>query len=331
MDPKLLAIIAVIVVGGIAAAIFIGGGGETTPSNETTGQDTTTTASTTTVQGGEETSTTADLEGTWQGTYTSSYGPGTWQWVIKETSPGHYEGCLMTSGPYETTDWLPMTVTVEGNEITLGSVGLVQVVFTGTVSGDSAQGDWHIMGGSDQGTWQGSKVNSDNTLPCLNEEQTSTTTSSMETTTTTQEYTTTTETTTTTFNGNLGCWPPPSDVIVDAYTSLNLALAEIYGADNLSCISVSGSGTLTYLYVVSIEGFNPNTYQQDLNNLMTAMNSHGWIDLAGYNPMPYVAGITGNYISGNYVINVTMAFYITQSPATVQIALTASIPTTTSP
>ncbi|MEB3765144.1 MAG: hypothetical protein GSR77_03135 [Desulfurococcales archaeon] len=317
MDPKILVIVAILAVGGIAAAIFIGGGGTST-TNESTSTSTTSTQPSNTVTD-TGTSSQVSIEGTWQGTYTSSYGQGTWKWVIKEISPGRYEGCLMTDGPYRTPDWLPVTVTVQGNQITLGAVGAAQITFTGTINDNSASGTWQFFGGEqDHGNWQGSKISSESTLPCMN---------SWDTGTTTPPETTTTETTTT-FTGDLGCVPNPSDILHDAYTDINLALAEVYGYDNISCGYVETAMTQYYLYTVVIDQLNPNNLQQDLQILTQTLESYGWTNMTTYTQAGSLGGISADYSHNNYIINARVMFYPTQPAATAVIMLSA---TTTAP
>ncbi|MEB3759343.1 MAG: hypothetical protein GSR72_08015 [Desulfurococcales archaeon] len=317
MDPKILVIVAILAVGGIAAAIFIGGGGGTPTTNESTSTTTTSTPPTNT---GTNTGTSSQvsIEGTWQGTYTSSYGQGTWKWVIKEISPGQYEGCLMTNGPYRTSDWLPVTVTVQGNQITLGAVGTAQITFTGTINGNSASGTWQFSGGGqDHGNWQGSKISSESTLPCMG---------SGDTGTTTPPETTSTETTTT-FTGDLGCVPSPSDTLHDAYTDINLALAEVYGSDNISCGYVETSMAQYYVYTVVIDQFNPNNLPEDLQNLAQTLESYGWTNVTTYTQAGSLGGITADYSYNSYTINATIMFYPSQPAATAGIML--SVTTTT--
>lgn len=320
MDPKILVIIAVLVVGGITAAIFLGGGGESSTTNNETPSQTTTSSSfsseTTTTSRGEASSSTS-IEGTWQGTYTSSYGQGTWKWVIKEVSPGHYEGCLITAGPYSTSDWLPVTVTVQGNQITLGAVGAAQIIFSGTINGNSASGTWQFSGGGqDHGNWQGSKISSESTLPCVSSGDTGTETSTPPATTTTE--------TTTSFTGDLGCVPNPSDLLYNAYTDVNLALAEVYGSDNISCGYVETAMTQYYLYTVVIYELNPSTLQEDIQNLAQTLESYGWTNVTTYTQSGSLGGIKAEYSSNNYIINATIAFYPTQPATTAVIMLSAT-------
>ncbi len=256
MDPKLLAIIALLAVGGIAAVVFIGGapsGGDNVQSNTETSAPPTTTTTAYSGEGG------VYIEGTWQGTYTSPYGSGTWKWVIKESSPGHYIGCLTTTGPYEINAWVPISITLEGNQITLGTSGVLQLIFTGTIDGDSASGSWHIVGRTDQGDWQGSRLSEESTLPCMTGPGEETTASPPASTTTTEETTTTT----TEFNGDLGCTPSPSTILENAYLTIGMALADTFGADNITCANTYSGTQETYSFTLVIS----NLAQIDLQTI----------------------------------------------------------------
>jgi len=95
---------------------------------------------------------TADITGAWHGTYKSARGSGEWAWVIKK-SGNEYTGILTTTGPYSGQD-IPVSVTLEGNKITVGWVA-AGVVFEGTVSGDKMSGTWKFQNGMDSGSWEG--------------------------------------------------------------------------------------------------------------------------------------------------------------------------------
>lgn len=95
---------------------------------------------------------TTDITGAWHGTYKSAKGSGEWSWVIKKTG-NTYTGILTTTPPYSGQN-IPISVTLEGNKITIGWVE-AGVVFDGTVSGDKMSGTWRFQNGMDSGTWEG--------------------------------------------------------------------------------------------------------------------------------------------------------------------------------
>ena len=95
-----------------------------------------------------------DITGAWHGTYGSAMGKGEWSWIIKKTGNG-YNGILTTTKPYNGEN-VPVSVTLDGNKITVGWVA-VGVVFEGTVSGDKMSGKWKFQNGKDSGSWEGSR------------------------------------------------------------------------------------------------------------------------------------------------------------------------------
>jgi len=93
-----------------------------------------------------------DITGAWHGTYKSARGNGEWSWVIKKFG-NEYIGILTTTEPYNGEN-VPVSVTLEGNKITVGWVA-AGVVFEGTISGDKMSGKWKFQNGMDGGNWQG--------------------------------------------------------------------------------------------------------------------------------------------------------------------------------
>ncbi len=184
-----------LIVVGILAVVLIGVGtavyftqlsstqntAQETPTTTTSGTTTTiqpgggTTSSTTTTTSGEA----VDITGAWYGTYTSSQGTGRWAWRIWKTGENTYQGVLRTTDPYSTgTSAVPITIQLNGKQITVGSVAL-GVTFTGTVNGDAMSGTWQMNNGMDGGQWSGQRGETD-----ITPEQPSTTTPSETTTTT---------------------------------------------------------------------------------------------------------------------------------------------------
>ncbi len=292
MDPKILAIIGVIVVVGLAAALFIGGGGGST-TNETTSTTTQTNTQSETTTTSTSTSTSSELEGTWQGTYTSSQGSGTWKWVIKKTGENQYVGCLYTQGPYPTQEWIPMQIQVNGNQITLGSIGAVAVTFTGTFEGTSASGTWHST--YDQGSWQGTKISSDNNLPCFIPGE-STTTTPAETTT----ETTTTQETTTSTTTEISCMIPPPENLEWAFNSVNNAILEAF--QQVTCLT-SGTQNGEYAYSLVVSPFNLNDANQYATTIAQSLRDDGWSDVI-VAAQPPAMMVTATYYGDNITIQV---------------------------
>ncbi|ADI31229.1 hypothetical protein [Staphylothermus hellenicus] len=275
-----------LIVGVIVAALLVGVGAAITYYNNapSTNIGTTTTPSETTTQQPTQTTTTtsgysgADLSGTWEGTFTAhawqgSGGTGHWTWIIHRVGSNKYEGVLKTSNVYPTGGWINIEVTVDGNQITVGTVGnyggIAAVVFTGTVSGDGSQasGTWHFTNDMDNGQWSGRKVSSSTQIPS----ETTTIQTSASQTTTTQSGTGTTTTTQVP-----GCVPNPPTQYQAAYQSMYQAAATVFGESNLQCYF---QGIVNTQYVVSFHIQNYNSeeafnYAQQLN---TTLTSNGWI------------------------------------------------------
>ncbi|MCE4614068.1 MAG: hypothetical protein F7B60_00865 [Desulfurococcales archaeon] len=132
METKIIGIITVIVVVAIAGALALGhgGSGSTTTTSET---------GSTVTQSTQES--TANIEGTWHGTYKGVKGTGEWKWIIKKTGTTSYTGCLQSTGTYASDEgWMPITVSLSGDKIEIGSVGPNAVLFSGTISGGKASG-----------------------------------------------------------------------------------------------------------------------------------------------------------------------------------------------
>ncbi len=163
---------------GILALVLVGAGAAVYMSTMNTGQgnsNTSTTTSTTTstasqttsISGGGSGSTTTttgetvNITGPWYGTYTTSNGlTGRWAWRIWKTGPNSYKGLLVTTEPYKTGGPVPITITLEGNKITVGAVS-VGATFTGTINGDHMSGTWSLANGMDHGTWSGQRGETD--------------------------------------------------------------------------------------------------------------------------------------------------------------------------
>ncbi len=187
-----IGIILAIITVGIGAGIFFMQTSQRSTQTITTSTpiETTTSSTTTTDQHSN-----IDISGTWEGTFTASRWPGEktgqWKWVIYKVSNNKYEGYLMTMNVYPTGGYIKIDVTLDGDKITVGTVGgeFAAVVFSGKVTsdGNNAQGTWKFTGGQDSGEWSGRRVSMSTSLPI-----TTTTETESETTTTAQQTTTTT-------------------------------------------------------------------------------------------------------------------------------------------
>ena len=288
----LIGILVIIVVAAAGAAIMMHGGGETTTTTAattsgggagqtTTGQGggatSTTSGQGTTTQGGAES---LDISGTWEGTFTThKMGTGHFRWIIKEKTDGKYEGLLITWDAYPLECYIPITVTVSGNKITLGTVGSTMpgfgaVTFTGTITGDGshAEGTWQFATPVDSGTWSGSKVSSSTSTPtntCPGE-----TTTETETTTTSSEEASTT-TSTQEGGSTWQCTPTPPQNYEDAFNQVYQAISEVFGQDNLECY---GQETVNTAYTVEFNILN-HTQSEAITaykNLANAFQSRNW-------------------------------------------------------
>jgi len=277
LDMKIvLAVVLVLAIGGVAAMTLQGGGSQGTTSSTTTppsSTSTTTSGSTpiqTTTAGQEQQETPSGLEGEWRGIYESNYGRGEWTWIIRQASDGSYEGCIRVSGPYDTGgDWIPLTIQVEGDTITLGTVGGVQVTFTGKVAGDSVSGTWSLAGGQDGGGWSGQRVGPASDLPCMSSSGGSGTTYPGEeaTTTTSQPYTTTIV--------EEVCTPTPPPQYAEAYQSVMSAVEAALPGVTLKCYMQNMVGTM-YVVVFNMENYDPGMAYEAAQALVEAMNASGW-------------------------------------------------------
>jgi hypothetical protein len=93
------------------------------------------------------------LSGRWKGQYGGSYqGTFVLHW---HQSGSNLSGLIHLSNPGST---LPIHGSVSGGKIRFGTVGSMAVTYTGTVSGNSMSGTYHINNGSGAGgPWSASK------------------------------------------------------------------------------------------------------------------------------------------------------------------------------
>jgi hypothetical protein len=90
---------------------------------------------------------TGSLTGKWTGSYGGTFtGTFTLTWV---ESSGKLTGTIDLS----TSGTVPLNGTVEGDQITFGTVGSTAVTYTGSVSGDTMSGTYKA-GTAGSGTWQ---------------------------------------------------------------------------------------------------------------------------------------------------------------------------------
>ena len=191
VDSKLIigVIVALVIVLGAAYALSSGGGGEETSSNQTSQNQNQTSGGTggpgspTGGQSGGGTGsgagsggssgtsggTQVDMTGEWEGTYTSGYGNGEWKLKVQRTNMG-YVGCMLLSGPYNSTEWFGVQINVNGNQVTVTFPTNMQTTVTGTVSGDHMSGTWSVItpNGQDGGQWTGTRISTTvSSMPCL--------------------------------------------------------------------------------------------------------------------------------------------------------------------
>ena len=291
MNTTLLAGIIVILIAAAAGAILIANHGgsssqnHTTQSSITSTQEPKTTTGTsgssqgTTQQQGGTTGSTADLSGTWRGTYTCSRGTGHFEWIIKKTSNGNYVGALKVMDYYPTNGYIDIEVRTSGNTITIGTVGgasgIPAVTFTGKLSGSGshAEGTWKFTNQMDSGAWKADKVSSSTEIPV----QTGSTTSTM----TGSETSTMTQTTTETqqAGGEIKCSPPPPDDYKASYKAALDAVLQVFGESNINCVSATMLGQppiVQYAAQFDLSGVTQDNLGDFAGRLKEAMESHGW-------------------------------------------------------
>jgi hypothetical protein len=94
---------------------------------------------------------TGGLSGTWSGQYSgASQGTFTLTW---QQSGSNLNGNIKLSAPPVT---LPITGTVNGNDIRFGTVGSYGITYSGSVSGSSMSGTYHTDTGD--GSWSANKT-----------------------------------------------------------------------------------------------------------------------------------------------------------------------------
>jgi hypothetical protein len=267
LETKIIGIITIVVIVAIAGALALShGGGNTTTTTNQPGVTTTTT------QGSS-----VSIEGTWQGTYKGAQGSGEWKWVIKKTGANSYTGCLQTSGTYASNGgWMPITVTLDGNKIEIGSVGPNAVLFSGTISGNTASGTWHFSTNYDSGSWQGTKVSSNTELLCTEQTTQSQTATSQSTTSTTSETTTTS---TQTQTGIPMCTIQPPSNLKDYNDGVMEVVANVFGANNLYC-NAAAIEDGTYSEVYTVTNLDPSQINNYVTQLTNGLQAKGWTNIS---------------------------------------------------
>ncbi len=279
MNTLYIGIIIAIIAVGVGAGVFLMSqtnqqsqpATTTTPTTTTTSQ-TTTKTTTTTHQGSG-----MDISGTWEGTFTASRWPGEktgkWKWVIHRVSGNKYEGYLMTMDVYPTNGYIKIEVTLDGNKITVGTVGgeFAAAVFSGTVTGDgnNAQGTWKFTNGQDSGQWSGRRVSMSTSLPV-----TTTTEAETETTTTTHQS----STTTTTSSGSSqvqACGISLEGDYADAWKNMYSIFVDVFGSDNLKCI-MGTTTTGQYQIYLNITSYDPAKLNEYADSITNGFVSEGW-------------------------------------------------------
>jgi hypothetical protein len=265
-----LTIIVVVLVIAAAAAVSLsrhkGSVSTSTTTTSAGGSATPTTpASTTSSQqaGGSQAS--PDIPGTWKGSFTTHHwkgygGSGEWTWIIRRTGEGSYVGVLETSYAYPTQGYVNITVRVEGDKITVGTVGgegLPAVTFTGKLSSDGrhAEGTWKFTNGMDYGEWRGDKVSSSTTLT----------------------YTATQ--TSTPIATQLLCSPNPPETHRQAYDELYSVAVKVFGGENLECTeqqTITAGGTTAYIAEYTVKNYNSAGTTLYEDKLTQQLEDKGW-------------------------------------------------------
>jgi len=291
LNTTLLAGVIIILIAAAAGAILVANHGGSSSGNQTAQPSTTNTQepkTTTETSGGNQgatqqqggtTGSTADLSGTWRGTYTCSRGTGHFEWIIKKTSNGNYVGALKVMDYYPTNGYIDIEVGTSGDTITIGTVGgasgVPAVTFTGKLSnsGSHAEGTWKFTNQMDSGTWKADKVSSSTQIP----EQTSSPTSTM----TGSETSSVTQTTTETQQGGgeIKCTPPPPDDYKSSYKAALDAVIQVFGKSNINCVSATILGQppiVQYSAQFDLSGVTQDNLGDFAGRLKEAMESHGW-------------------------------------------------------
>ena len=224
---------------------------------------------------------TIDLSGTWRGTFTASKWPGgsqgRWEWIIYKTGDNEYKGYIKVMDVYPTNGYIPITVSLNGNKITVGTVAGVVVVFTGTVSSDgrSAQGTWKFSNNQDSGTWSGTKVSSETTVP---ETTTTTTTETAETTTTT-----TSQETSNTGASGARCGLVLDKQLAQVYDEALNIFTNVFGSEP-KCTASTMLNQQSYVFQLQVDGLDEAKINDYLTGLTTALQAQGYtVRAAGQN------------------------------------------------
>jgi hypothetical protein len=101
-------------------------------------------------------STNSDIAGTWTGNYSGTF-TGTFT-VTWSTSGSSLTGTIKISS-YGNAD-TPINGSLQGNQITFGTVGSQAITYTGSVSGSSMSGNWKVAAGGNatgSGSWNATK------------------------------------------------------------------------------------------------------------------------------------------------------------------------------
>jgi hypothetical protein len=232
---------------------------------------------------------TADLSGTWHGTFTCRQGTGHFEWIIKKTGDKNYGGVLKVTDCYPTNGYIDIEVTSDGSSITIGTVGGASgapaVTFQGEVSngGSHAEGTWKFTNHMDSGTWKADRVSTSTQMPV----QTSTVTESATNVQTTENEQP--------GGGQITCSPPPPEDYKTSYQAVLDAVKQVIGASNMECsfATMIGDPPLQqYAVTFDVSGVTKDDLDSLGAQLSEAMKSHGW----GYIQMrlgdDYV-GVTG--------------------------------------
>lgn len=269
--------VAVLVAAGVGAAFLISyhsSGRDTAPTSTYTTATSTTTSQTT------STASPPDISGTWRGGFTASHwkgsSKGSWTWIIRRTGPNTYEGVLKTEDVYPTGGYIEISVKVNGNRITVGTVGSAGIpaaTFTGTLSSDGrhAEGSWSFTNGADGGKWSGDRVSGSTSIPSTTSTSTTTTSTSPATTTSTGGQTTSSS------GSQAPCSSQAPENYREAFNQLYSAATSVLGG--MSCKSsqtIQSQGMLVFVAQLSLKNYESSASPQYAAKLLEALTSSGW-------------------------------------------------------
>ncbi len=225
-----------------------------------------------------------DLSGTWRGTFTATNWPGEsqgeWEWIIYRVNGNEYKGYIKVMNVYPTNGYIPITVSLDGNKIRVGTVGGLVVVFTGTVSDDGkiAHGTWKFSNEQDYGSWSGRKVSSETIVPGMTTTQEQSTTQSI----------TTTHGTTTTSQEGARCGLILDKDLAKTYDEAIAIFSKVFNTEP-RCVGSTMLDQQSFMFHLKADGVDEAKMQDYLTGLTTALQAYGFTI--------HASGVSGNEIT----------------------------------